>query len=382
MRMKSFFAIAILPAVVHAGDSDSDAYTRAYGPKTTMLIAKPTLRWEVWPGNRAQITEQKMLINGIEVRATYSVRERALLYTPDKPLAPGEYKVKCRVEIDNSLVANKEWSFTVASNAAPALARPDAEQVRALVAANAYRSALGLEPFQLDDRMSGAALAHSRYLSKNGTTGHFQKPGLPGFFGAEPGDRLESFGYIGESWECVSFGSDSPEESVTNLVDAPYHRIPFMQPGPVLLGTGFADQRLTMEFSGNRSEGITVYPAPGQTGVPTQWSGNERPNPLRLHDAPKPVGYVIVFSAWQPGGSKLTVEAASLRNCADGSTVQIFLNTPANDNELDNACFLIPRRPLRAGATYEAYVRGKISASGSQEAVVEKRWRFTTRAGQ
>ncbi|MFY9234079.1 MAG: CAP domain-containing protein [Fimbriimonadaceae bacterium] len=377
---KTLTFLGIAASALVANGSEPGAYTRVFGPKATMLIAKPTLRWEIWPGGRSAITEQKMLINGVEVRAYYSKGDRSLMYTPDRPLAPGEYKVKCRVVIDDSLVANKEWTFTIATGAAPNLAPPDSDQIRAFRAANVYRTALGLEPFRFDDRLNGAALAHSKYLAKNNTTGHFQKPGTPGYFGQDPGARLESFGFIDESWENVAYGNETPEEAITSLVDAPYHRIPFMQPGAIVLGAGFNENRLTVEFGANKSEGTVVYPAPGQSNVPTLWNGNERPNPLRLHDAPKPVGYIIVLSAWQPGGAKLKVQEATLRNCADGSLVPAFLNTPSNDDRLDNSCFIIPKRPLRPGTTYEVLVRGSVqpTASDRSEVPLDKRWRFTT----
>jgi uncharacterized protein YkwD len=381
-RFRHVILLSVLAGLSAIGWSRSEAYTRVYGPKATMLMAQPTLRWEIWPGPGAKITSQKMSINGRDVSARYNVKERALTFTPAEPFAPGNYRVQCRVVIDDSLVANKEWSFSVAPTAAKVLPEPDADQVRALKAANSYRAMMGLPAFQLDNRLNAAALAHSKYLSKNDTTGHFEKPGTPLFFGVEPGDRLESFGYFDESWECVNFGCSNPAESVASLVDAPYHRLPFMQPGEIILGTGFHDNRLTMEFSGGRGQGVVVFPQPGASDVPADWDANERPNPLRLHDTRKPVGYILVFTAWMPEGCKIDVSEATLRSCADGSTVQVFLNTPSNDTELENGCFIIPKKVLRPGTTYEAYVRAEVTPEkkGQSSWTAEKRWRFTTKS--
>ena len=290
--------------------SDTEAFARVFGPKTTMLLARPTLRWEIWAGKGGAVTSQTMTINGRQVKSRYDLKQRAVIFTPAEPFPPGEYKVQCRVVIDDSLVANKEWKFSVAPNASASLPPPDADQQRAFAGANSYRAALGLPPFQRDDQLNAAALAHSRYLALNNTTGHFQKPGRPGFVGEQPGDRLEAFGFVDESWEDVSYGSPTPEASVQNLFEAPYHRIPFMQPGPVLLGTGFAERRLTMEFGGSKAEGVVVSPAAGQANVPTSWDGNERPNPLRLHDASGIVGYVVVFSFWGSEQYRLDVQEA------------------------------------------------------------------------
>jgi uncharacterized protein YkwD len=382
MFRASLLAAILLAAALCAACGETSAYSRSFGPKSNLLTAQPTLRWEIWPAAGGKVTSQQMLVNGKAVPASYSVTDRAIVFTPSTPLPPGEYKVDCRVVIDGSLVANKSWTFTIARDATRSLPDAGEAQLRAVNEANRLRSLLGLPAMVTDARLCAASQEHAKYLARNNTTGHFQTPGTPGFFGNTPGERLEAYGFLDDSWECVNYGCDQPEESVWSLFDAPYHRIPFLQPGPIAVGSGFTSARLAMAFGSSKQSATVVSPAPDQQNVPTKWSANERPNPLRLHTGAKlPVGYVVVFSHWMPEGCQLDVKEAWLKNAQDGSTVDVYLNTPSNDDHLRNVCFLIPKKPLQPGATYRAFVSADaIPEQNGRRLNVKKEWQFTTAA--
>jgi hypothetical protein len=278
-------------------DSSVQAFHRAFGPKVALLVSSPTLQWEVWPSDGAEVTSATMLVNGDRVSATYNNRLRRLEYRPNQPLVAGSYRVQCRVLVDNRLEVKKDWTFQVSNGALPALPAPDPNQNAGLQETNAYRHTLGLDDAVQESRLNAASVAHVKYLSLNRRTGHYEKEGEPGFVGATPGDRLEAFGYCGGSWECVTYNSGGIKESVRDLFHAPYHRIPFLQPGPVPVGTGFAGKNFSIKFGESGESGLSFSPADGQKNVLTSWDGNESPNPLRMHSGAGPlVGYPIVFS--------------------------------------------------------------------------------------
>lgn len=362
--------VAILPATSLAG---TEAHSRAYGPQSEVRISRPTLRWEVWPGKGSKVTDSLMSLNGTNVRAEYQPEQKSLVYTPQNPLPPGTYRVNCKVVVDGRLPVKRSWEFRVSALALHALPPISATQREAVEAVNGIRRRLGLPAFEMDVRLSAAAQAHANYLARNNITGHYQRASDPGFVGASPSDRLDAFGFSDSSWEGVDFGPASPDECIKRLYAAPYHRIPFMQPGSALIGSGFKPSHAVLEFSMAGESGTVVSPAEGETGVPTTWDGRERPDPLRLHSAKGAVGFPIVFAHFSPGGEKLTVLDAELRTL-DGCSVPTWRNTPANDEHLEFAVILFPRKPLAQNASYEAFVSAKTKSGDT----VSRRWRFKT----
>jgi len=356
-------------------ESSIQAYHRSFGPKSALLVSSPTLSWEVWPSEGSRVTSATMLVNGESVSASYDESTRRLTYRPEKPLLAGPYKVQCKVVVDGRLVVTKDWTFQVSTNATPVLPEANADQQQALAIANGYRRPLGLEDMVLEPRLNAASLAHANYLAKNHRTGHYEKEGEPGFIGATPDDRLEAFGYTGGSWECVTYNSGGVSESVRDLFHAPYHRIPFLQPGHVPFGSGFAGKNLSIKFGESGEMASEVSPGVNQEGVPTSWDGNESPNPLRMHpSAAETVGYPIVFAHFAEGNPSLKLVKATLT--LDGQSVDCFIDSPENDDHLENAVILIPKRPLQAKAQYSAHVEVVVAGKRS----VSRDWTFTTGA--
>lgn len=354
-------------------DSSIQAFHRAYGPKTSLLVSSPTLQWEVWPSEGARVTSATMLINGDQVKATYNSKLRRLEYNPDRPLSAGSYEVQCRVLVDQRLEVKKNWTFRVSQDAVSSLPSPDSVQDLSLAETNNYRRSLGLEPAYQESRLNAASLAHVKYLSRNRRTGHYEKSGEPGFVGATPSDRLEAFGYCGGSWECVSYNSGGVKESVRDLFHAPYHRIPFLQPGRMPVGTGFAGKNFSIKFGEGDERGLSVSPGVNQSGVPTSWDGNESPNPLRMHGAEgQSVGYPIVFSYFGEDNPVLKLKRATLT--CDGEPVPFWANSSVNDDHLENSILVMPKKSLRPNTRYQV----SIEASVNGKDTIEKTWSFTT----
>lgn len=347
------------------------------GPTGVLRVTQPSVRWRVWRGDGAMVTEVRLTLNGAPVPATYAPEERSVVYDPPRPLPPGGYDVACRVAAERGDPIERAWQFSVARGARDRLAPPGPVQQNALAAANAYRRRLSLPLLRLDDRLSAAAAAHVSYLERNRTTGHFEIPGRPGFAGVTPRERKAPFGYFGSGYEAVDYGSRSVVEAVRALFDAPYHRMPFLQPGPILFGAARSGRHTVLEFGASDKEGTVVYPAAGQRDVPVAWDDKERPDPLQIHGARGTVGYPITLFHFAPDRLTMRVTGTTLAT-ASGKPVPFFLNDPENDPEMAalNGVLIIPRRPLPPNTTFNV----SVAAQTPLGRTVSRSWSFTTGA--
>lgn len=359
-----------------ASNVNVDLYFKSYGPKGTILIKNPTLTWECWSDDPKMIQGVEAELDGKPIQAKYDPALRKVVASTGL-LATGAYQVAMRVRYPGGGVHEKTWKLQVSDRAVETLPPPDDAQREALAAANSARSAMGLEPYSMDDRINAAGKAHAKYLEQNKMTGHVQREGTPGFFGKTHKERLEAYGFVGNAVENVSYGAVDAQEAIQSLIDAPYHRLAFLQPGKLEFGSGLSGKCLTMACSLTDREGTVIYPSDGQKGVPTSWSKPEVPDPLAIHGASgRKVGYVITFAHFMPSKARLQVDEVSLK-AADGSEVALYVNTPANDKNLEQACFLIPQGPLKPNTTYTASVKGVVDTNEGPERVA-KTWRFTT----
>lgn len=342
------------------------------GPRGVCLVRKPSVTWSIQGTGGAVVTSCKMTLNGQPVDAAYDKRAGMVRYTPPEALAPGEYAVSCTVELSGQFKVVKEWRFTVAEKALDQLPVPDPSQSAAMNRANELRAQLGLQPFSPCPSLCAAANAHANFMKTNRVFGHSQQEGLAGFIGVKPIDRAQAFGHQGGLWEDVAMAMESPAGFVDQLFHAPYHRIPFMQPGTAPIGVGFDSRFACIDFGASTAEGTVVSPANGQAGVPCSWDGVETPSPLRIHNAKGPVGYVAMLSHFTLANERLICEQASLK-CGNES-VPFYLNTPDNDAHLTNTVLIMPVSPLKPNTVYSVSVKAR-TASGSR---IERSWSFTT----
>lgn len=248
-----------------------------------------------------------------------------------------------------------------------------ADQKILLREANRFRRILGLPLFTLNLKLCASAQAHSRYSFHNPGESHRETEGKPEFKGCLPSDRATAFGYEAGVSENMNFGG-TVQDAVSGLMDAPYHRVPFMQPGAPEFGGGFYLGVTTLDFGATEGKSWAVYPAMDQRDVPTQFGGYESPDPLRLHGAASPVGFVVSLFVFGEA-ENITVAFASMCDTR-GKLVPCYLNTPQNDEHLPNGVLLIPRKPLLPGTEYTASVTFRRN-DGQETAVT---WSFTTRA--
>jgi hypothetical protein len=240
---------------------------------------------------------------------------------------------------------------------------------------NQMRAAIGAPTIPMDARVTLAAQNHASYNSANRIVGHYETAGLPYYTGYGPRDRVIAAGLTTTFVSEVATGGSSGLGGVTQLWDAPYHRLGMMHPSASSAGWGHSDLAgsstvgdITYDF-GIRSVNFVRSPAAGQTGIPTSWSGNESPNPLPA-GVSGPVGYpiMIVYS----GGQPVDMRAAEIV-APDGSRLPIYYAPQQFERDYQ---VIIPQRPLAAGTTY--HVRFDINVNA---AMTTNEWDFTTTGG-
>ncbi|BDI28336.1 hypothetical protein CCAX7_003870 [Capsulimonas corticalis] len=362
-------------AVAHAAfGAECAAYPPS--PSGKILVTHPNIVWRVVPKGEAHITKVTLSLNDKEVSAQFDAAKSAVTAQPDSDLTPGSYTVKCTLYFSDDCTIDQEWSFVVAEGAVASMPAATSDQKDALAVVNDIRQFISLPAFALNASLCGAAMDHTKYLDTHKEFGHTETPTLAGFTGKTPGERASAHGYPYVNYENVSSGIVSFADSILDLFDAPYHRAPFLQPGPGDFGAATISDKTTLEFGVAGKKGTVFYPFDGETGVPIQWSAPESPDPLRLWGATKPVGYIITMFYFSPDGEKISVTSASLQT-ASGVPVPCYVNTPANDNALSNGLFVIPQHPLKPQTTYVVTVKAA-TVSGAD---LSQKWKFTTRSG-
>jgi hypothetical protein len=156
---------------------------------------------------------------------------------------------------------------------------------------NQLRFAIGAPTIPMDARVTLAAQNHANYNSANRITGHYETAGLPYYTGYAPRDRVIAAGLTTTFVSEVATGGSGGLAGVSQLWDAPYHRLGLMHPSASSAGWGHSDLAgsatvgdITYDF-GIRSVDYVRSPANGQTGIPTSWSGNESRARYRLASA-------------------------------------------------------------------------------------------------
>lgn len=346
-----------------------------YGPrKAPVVIATPLITMEAWNEQGYPVTGTKMTVDGKAVPASYDTESKALSYRPESPLGPGPHRVEVAITLDRQATFPKAWDVTVAPDAIAALPEPSAEAREAAATANDLRKGSGLEPLALDPILSAVAGRHAEYMSENRASGHEQVAGKPGFFGRTTDERLSCYGWPGGSYEGVTEGEGGAAESVTILFTAPYHRVPFLQPGPVAFGSGYRNGKATVMFGLSKKTSVVLSPGEDATGVTPIWNGAEEPNPLRMHDhGGGPTGYPVMLTLWKGKAAPITSASATMET--GGEKVAIYVNHPGNDPALTNGVVVIPAKPLKPKTTYKVEVR-YTPAGGDPPAT--RVWSFTT----
>src|SRR5215471_2746792 len=255
-----------------------------------------------------------------------------------------------------------------------------ADRKAALDVGNAARSAAGLPALREDPALDEAAQAHAYFYLFNvsqsqvsGTGITAEDPSLPGFTGARGIDRDRHFGFTGARGTELAEHALTPEASVQSSIDSVFHRLPLVDRETVAAGFGEARVGLIVIAvldvgAGPAAAGDpTVYPADGQSGVPTAFVDNEVPDPLPT-GALLPVGYPVSLQVG--GAQQLKVTTGRLLG-PDGKEVQVLTFDPGNQVG-QNQWAMVAKQPLTPGARYTADVTGTVDGTS-----FTRRWSFT-----
>lgn len=114
----------------------------------------------------------------------------------------------------------------------PIQVTPEGQRVLDLV--NAERTARGLQPVTLDQRLVDASQQHSAHQAQVGTIFHTAPDGTT------PGDRIAATGYSFSAWaENVAAGQSTPESVVRAWMESEGHCRNILNPGYTELGVGY-----------------------------------------------------------------------------------------------------------------------------------------------
>jgi hypothetical protein len=244
---------------------------------------------------------------------------------------------------------------------------------------------------------------------------HLETPSLVslGFTGVNPWDRTRAAKLADGTWryqyEDVTTATNIPAaqlQGVRSWVDAPYHRLPLMDANTrhigcsasqrVVGGRTYAAEVLEMAATWkDTTRRITVYPASGQTGVPTAFNRcQEHPTPFGGPcDAAHPVqnvGYVVTLQA--DGYRALKIQGIGFSRGSSGSPVAIHravryrttkstvAASSVDTNLPATAAMLAATAPLAAKTRYNVRVSGYVQASkgGKWVQFKTRTWSFTT----
>ncbi|MGH2379339.1 MAG: CAP domain-containing protein [Candidatus Limnocylindria bacterium] len=237
---------------------------------------------------------------------------------------------------------------------------------------NELRYATGAPTILEDPRLVQAAQNHAVYSVLNGTGGHYETPGNPGFTGVLAQDRARAVGYTAPFVSEVASGASDALEGVRKLWDAPYHRLGMMHPQTRVFGWGRAERSSSgVVVVGNIGKDFSTVPADvvrsparGQTGIPSSWSGHESPSPVRPGSS-GPYGYPIMIVY---GGYKhVDVRGVSLHH--NGTPLSVFVSPQQFERDY---ALVVPDKPLPVGTID---VRFDLTVAGTW---LTEEWSFST----
>ena len=284
--------------------------------------------------------------------------------------------------------------------AVPAADYPDQARLTLFQQLNTVRLGAGAGAARQHPLLDKAAANHLAYLRINSVSaGHAEQPGLQGFTGSSPGERVTAAGY---AWSFVSedlaWGSAFTPMQCLDLLLASVYHLASMLAEQVDMGVAFGPAGSVNSCVFNfgvplggapqlpASGVVKAYPYPGQRGVATTFvPSTESPNPMPDVGS-RGVGQPVFVSMRAQGasdGAGYTVSSFTLRDAAGTAVASRLIanRTTGPDVTADpvrqlraGEVFLVPLAPLAAGSTYTA------SFSGSNGSVpYAATWQFTTR---
>lgn len=330
-----------------------------------------------------------MYLNGQKVSATYDSSMNLLTYQ-SKNLS-GKVDVSTEIEVYGQAYPLGSWSFTIDENPVKPFQNQNMTllstiQDESIARMNEYRASLGLPLFAANEQLQQAAQAHANYLFENNRTGHIESSKNKGFTGELPSARVSYFGYKGVVEEGITYHKRTGALGIDDLMDAPYHRLSIIHPKSILAGVGYNNRgdisiNYGQPIGMAQNTDLVLYPNAGQKGAKVSWYVSENPNPLRFWNIDKEfVGYPISY-AYFPKSSKekLIVGDKSLKD-SKGKEVPFYAVTPDIDSHGKYHVFIIPKKPLTPGETYDVSIQATVRDAKNNMRDLSRAWSFTTAA--
>jgi uncharacterized protein YkwD len=271
------------------------------------------------------------------------------------------------------------------------------EQRSARDAVNRHRAAAGLLPVRLDPSLNQSALSYSLYVLWEFQRGrrfpnHLEENrNNPYFSGYHPWDRALASGYYGDRHISETFvwgtaiSQNLPEDTIHQLMGAPYHRATLLSPALTDMGFGSAVgltpwgtyQVATIDWGGRAKFGgpvVVRWPVDRATGVPPAWFNDEFPNPMPGAYLYTYVGYPISLGLIYPDKTSRGVTVAEAGIFRSGEKpIRIWI-VPDPYGDPDQWVHLIPLDPLEPTTTYVV----RVSGTDDHGAPFRQDWSFTT----
>jgi uncharacterized protein YkwD len=253
-------------------------------------------------------------------------------------------------------------------------------QQTALAAVNHYRSLAGLAAVGIAGLIHQSAQSHAFYTLFNGASPQLQNLGIHlevssglGYTGQNVLTRAEHFGYNAQAMAEVITHEQDPRSAVDDWINSVFHRIPLLRDDLVELGYGDAYlgpltvQVMDLSYRERTTGRIIVYPASGQTDVPTAFYGNEIPDPDPK--ASYPVGYPI--TATFDREATVSITSWRLLDGAGNSLAGVDL-LPSNP-EMENSFAFLANSPLKPSTHYSMELQCVVNG-----VPISRNWSFTT----
>ena len=274
--------IALLAGLVVLKADSISITMSGHGPENDLLVAKPTIVWQVWPTGDNLVSAATITIDGKKQKAAYNKLAKSVIFTPAEPFNAGEHQVQAQIVVNGWAKFDKKWSFKVLPEAYKELPEPTEASLAVLEAFNDVRKTCNIEPAVLDPRLCLSAAGHAAYLDKNPGGGHYQTEGKDGYIGKQPADRMAKMGFAGGSWEVLVPSVDDVDTAIKRLFDAPYHRCSMMNAGSIKAGGGYIGGILVIDGEVASEPRTLVSPADGQKDIQPFWKDSEVPGPVSV----------------------------------------------------------------------------------------------------
>jgi len=254
----------------------------------------------------------------------------------------------------------------------------ESQRNAALARINQWRAAIGVAPLTRHPALDQSAQAHALYYKQNSGSGgvgiHDEKPGLPGFTGADFFDRALAAGYPSRNVNENMGLSGNQLVSLDWYINTINHRLTLLDPRYVHIGFGVIADTVKVDvidvgtpaWSATADPMWEQWPPDGASGIGTMFDG-ESPNAFK--SASYPIGTPITLKYNGDGGvtfssATITTSVQTVPSFASIGTGWLSRNTD----------LIATSAPMQPGTDYKVTVSG--AANGQQ---FSRTWAFRTK---